>query len=204
MDKQRLIAWLWTDASGVARGISAVLLVIIGGVEFWSFTWMVLPDEIWEQLMERGDHQIAYQEFVAVVLAIGSFNLKKTAIHIFVDNNGVLYGFMKGRVKKNDEVNTGIGKTWLEFASRDIAPQFYRVESKSNLADGPSRMDFELMHKLNAKFVQPVLLQWAYEVWSLPSAQALDDGWKAVNGLIESETPAACTVALNGVWYGLS
>jgi hypothetical protein len=60
------------------------------------------------------------------------------------------------------------------------------------------------MHKLNAKIVQPVLLQWAYEVWSLPSAQALDDGWKAVNGLIESETPAACTVALNGVWYGSS
>ena len=126
--------------------------------------------------MERGDHQIAYQDFVAVVLADGSFNLRKTAIHIFVDNNGVLYGFMKVRVKKSDEVNTGIGKTWLEFASRDIAPQFYRAESKSNLADGPSRMDFELTHKLNEKIVQPVLLQWAYEVWSLPSAQALDDG----------------------------
>ena len=43
-----------------------------------------------------------------------------------------------------------------------------RVESKANIADGPTRDDFEHLTALQAVFVEPVLPPWIYEIWEFP------------------------------------
>ena len=40
-----------------------------------------------------------------------------------------------------------------------------RVESHSNVADAPSRLDFQLMRKLGAMEVAPVLPACAFQLW---------------------------------------
>ena len=164
----RPLRWVWTDAAGPTRWIAAVQLCLQGTQATWSYTAMVLPLHIWEQLLDRRDHQIAYQEFVAILLAVESFVLSQCLVFMFIDNDSVLYSVVKGR-GSNPEVNIGIGRLWMEFASRHVAPQFVRVESKANLADGPTRNNFVHLETLDAVFVKPQLIPWTYDVWSFGS-----------------------------------
>ena len=60
------------------------------------------------------------------------------------------------------------GSTWLQLASWRTVLYTARVESKANVADGPTRDDFSLVARLQAAFVQPVWIQWAYQFWTLP------------------------------------
>ena len=67
------------------------------------------------------------------------------------------------------EVALAIGKLWLHLASLGTDLYAARVESKANIADGPTREDLSLLAELGATFFQPVLLSWVYEIWDLPS-----------------------------------
>ena len=57
----------------------------------------------------------------------------------------------------NDECNMVIGKLWLQVADLDCDLQVARVESKANVADGPSRDDFSMLNSLGATFVEPMM-----------------------------------------------
>ena len=46
------------------------------------------------------------------------------------------------------------------LAQRAWVPFWARVESKANIADGPSRGDFTEVLKLSAIWVDPMLLAW--------------------------------------------
>ena len=62
----------WTDASGESRWVAAVLY--FQGIFFW--TRVRTPDDVWRMLVPRRDHQIGFQEFLAVLLKLlarGSF-----------------------------------------------------------------------------------------------------------------------------------
>ena len=158
---------LWTDASGVSRGLGAVLRREINGQEEWLYTDMVLPQTVWDQLIDRSDHQIQFQEFAAVALALSSFDIDESLIVVFIDNNSVLHSVLKGSAKLNQELNNAIGKLWLHMSQHNIAPFFLRVESKANVADDPSRGCTKFLDSLGAKRVQPILPKWFYQVWSL-------------------------------------
>ena len=69
--------------------------------------------------------------------------------------------------------NTSISEAWMCFAREHIAAQFWRVASKCNCVDGPSRYDFSLMNKKHAKCIAPVLLEFLWRIWDVASSPKL-------------------------------
>ena len=87
----------------------------------------------------------------------------------FGDNDGITHSVSKGG-GHNKVCNVVIGKVWLEVAKLDCDLHVARVESKTNLADGPSRDDFGMLHAIGAVFVEPVLPDWINDVWFVPES----------------------------------
>ena len=161
---------VFTDASGEDRCIAAV--IVVGGV--WKYTWMKVPDRIWESLLPRQDNQIGVTEAMAVALALETFKpeLEGNLVSCFVDNQGTMHGFIKGR-SQSTEQNLIISEAWMEMARQRISITFWRVASKCNCSDGPSRLDFALMKKKGAHLVQPVLPQYLYQLWEVSTTPKL-------------------------------
>ena len=163
--RQRVLAW--TDAAGASRKLSAV--VCANGQ--WMYTFVYVPDAVWEQLLPRRDEQISMQEFLAIPLLLSTLHavLANQLLLLAVDNQGVLGAMVSGRAGV-DDLNMGVGKLWLMIADAGISVHIVRVESKANIADGPSRDYLDLLHELNAVFVDPVLPQWVRTLWQWPTA----------------------------------
>ena len=68
-------------------------------------------------------------------------------------------------------MNTTIGQLWLDMAQGHTAFHGVRVESKANLADGPTRKSFFELERLEATFVAPVLPTWVFDLWRFPVHQ---------------------------------
>ena len=82
----------------------------------------------------------------------------------FVDNQGVLHGLLKGSAGA-DEANAMIGSLWLILARMETALFLQRVESKANIADGPTRHCLDFVSQLDATYRAPQLPSWAFDVW---------------------------------------
>ena len=128
---------------------------------------MLVPICIWDQLLDRSDNQIGYQEFLAVILGLHTFGLCDCLLWSFIDNQGVLSSLVKGSCG-NPEINLAIGHFWMTMCNNHIGFCACRVESKANLADGPTRESLEWTTRLDADFVAPRLPDWAFELWSWP------------------------------------
>ena len=154
----------WTDASGEARWLAAV----VHADGMWLWTRVQVPQVLWDQLIPREDHQIGLQELFAVVLAVHTFRpqLEKCLLSVAVDNQGVLHSVIQGRAAAED-ANRCIAKFWLDAAEMEIAVHLLRVESFANLAVGPMRDDLSLMTFLNASFVEPRLPCWPSDIWEV-------------------------------------
>ena len=63
-------------------------------------------------------------------------------------------------------MNMVIAQLWLFLGTIAARPHFVRVESKANIADGPSRGDLVLMEQLNARFVVPALPSWLCDIYA--------------------------------------
>ena len=100
------------------------------------------------------------------MLLLGAFPevLNGAAWVSFGDNDGITHAMAKGG-GHNDECNIIIGKIWLEVAALDTDLHVARVESKANIADGPSRDDFSMLQTIGARFVQPRLPEWIHDIW---------------------------------------
>lgn len=159
---------MWTDASGASRTLAAVVAVMSESGVNWFWTRMVVPFCIWEQLLDRHDDQIGFQEFLAFALGYEAFGIHDTLLISYIDNDGVLKAIIKGSARP-PEVNLAIGKVWLDMATKHNALFAARVESKANVADGPSRDDLALINGLNAKYMTPILPSWAWDLWCWPA-----------------------------------
>ena len=143
--KQHVVSW--SDASGVSRKLCG-----IGRVDDkYYYTESVVPQHIWDQLLETGDHQIGFQEMLAVVMLAETFSdlLTNTLWSCFMDNQGVLLGLIKEACRL-PEVNFAIARLWIHMAEEEIGLQAWRVESKANVADGPTREYYVVVNMLNA------------------------------------------------------
>jgi hypothetical protein len=87
---------------------------------------MQIPQQVWGQLLDREDHQIQYQEFLVIVLAVETFGIADAMVLCFVDNNSVLAAIPK-RSSKSPEVALGIAKLWETFTSNSGARFGIRV-----------------------------------------------------------------------------
>lgn len=72
----------------------------------------------------------------------------------FVDNDAASANLIKGYSPKSDSSEL-VGVYWLAAAAQKLSIYIDRVESKSNLSDGPSRFDFELLNRLGSQQVAP-------------------------------------------------
>ena len=88
-----------------------------------------------------------------------------------VDNQGVLGALISGRAGV-DDLNMVVSKTWLMIADAMAALHVVRMESDSNIADGPTREKLEVLQSLNAEFVEPVLPDWLRSLWEWPAYPA--------------------------------
>ena len=88
---------------------------------------------------------------------------------VAIDNQGVLGSFVSGRAGAAD-MNLSIGQTWLQAAALGAGIHFVRVESASNLADGPTRDKIAILEQLGAREVPPQwpVPVWVYELWHMP------------------------------------
>ena len=160
----------WSDAAGESRWIAAIITV--AGKFYW--TRMITPDAIWSQLLPRDDNQIGVQEFLALLLALGTFGhwLADALWTAYLDNDGVLFTVRAGG-GHCPEIQLALGQFWLALAKMGTDLFAARVESKSNIADGPTRQDLSSLHALGASFVDPVLPPWIYQVWKGPDVNDL-------------------------------
>ena len=152
----------WSDAAGASRWVAAV--VHVGGRFWWSR--LQTPDSVWSLLLDRGDHQIGFQELLGVLFVWETFKDKlKGALWLaFVDNDGVMHALTRGG-GGGPESFACIGRLWLEVASFQTDLHCARVESASNVADGPTREEFEGVKQLKAEWVPPVIPGWVWNMW---------------------------------------
>ena len=92
----------------------------------------------------------------------------------FIDigaNDGVLFSMIKGGAGPLD-LNMAVGQTWLEFARMHVGALFGRVESASNIADGPTRDCLKYLVKRKAQCLPAEMPPWVHTLWQFPDADA--------------------------------
>ena len=82
---------------------------------------------------------------LAVMMLAETFSdlLKNTLWSCFIDNQSVFLGLIKGACKL-PEVNFAIARLLIHMAEEEIGVQAWRVESKADVADGPT-MNYYVM-----------------------------------------------------------
>ena len=140
----------------------------------WFWSRLRVPEVIWDELLVRHDEQIGYQEFLAVLLGLSTWDLSKSIVSVFIDNIGVQCAIMRGS-SSLPEINIAVGKLHFVNASLNRGVWTIRVESKANIADGPTRDDFTFINECGAAWCHPRLPAWAYDVWLWP--ESFDSRW---------------------------
>ena len=108
-----------------------------------------LPHQVRQLLRQRRTNVVGY-ELMAAMLGIymvdGLFPGKAFVRH-FVDNQPALNSIIRGS-SKQDDLNSLVGSVWYGCASKLQSYWGQYVRSKTNIADGPSRQEFQLMKQL--------------------------------------------------------
>ena len=147
-------AHLFADARSTPPRVAAVLFAR-GSI--WYTDWE--PDAAILRLFHRrSDNQIMSLELLAIAVAMSSFRhlLPCTAIEIFSDNRGAEKALARGSARHFDHACLVHGM-WAMAAEFAASVWVHRVPSSENIADAPSREDYGLVRRLEAKFVEPVL-----------------------------------------------
>jgi len=119
------------------------------------------------QFLERGDNNIGNLEAVAVVLGLATFadDLSGCDTLVYVDNQGVMFGFMNG-VARAPETAAMVGEFWLKAAALEASFFFWRVETHANVADGPTRDSFDDVLRLGCVETRPVWPKFLKDLWA--------------------------------------
>ena len=156
---------VWTDAAGASRWLAAVVCFR----NQWFWTRSLVSQQLWDSFVPRSDDQILMQELLAIPLAYSTFKdrLGGSRVTVFIDNDAVLSALLHGSAGVED-ANLAIGQIWLDMARMGMGFNAARVESRANIADGPTRDSFGLLQELKAAQVQPVLPDWLEQLWQFP------------------------------------
>ena len=129
-----------------------------------TYTARVVPEEIVNKWLPKQSY-MGQLEILACPLAIATWaeTLRNRQIWLFVDNDSAAAGLVRGYSPKVDSCAL-IGAFWLQASAQKIEVYIDRVESKSNLADGPSRWELHLMHSKyfspNSNFLYVTTVEW--------------------------------------------
>lgn len=152
---------LYTDASDVPERddrfiVGGVLVDPQRGPALEYFSWVVPPAVVSSWLPKKS--YMGQLEIFAgpVALATWASQLRHRDVLHFVDNDAAAACLVKGYSPKLDS-SALVGEHWSHAADAAVNLYIDRVESKSNIADGPSRQDFALMETLRARPCSPVV-----------------------------------------------
>ena len=117
-------------------------------------------------------------ELVAVPTAFLTWKSRlrgKKAI-LFTDNSACQSALIRGYTAQEDAAEV-VNLTWITLSQLRCSCWFDRVDSESNIADGPSRNNFKFMDNLNAKKVDPHIdwCSWASTASSPTTSEAHRD-----------------------------
>ncbi len=153
---------LYTDASDVPErtprfGVGAVLIHGLPSHQQISyFSWSV-PESLVERWLPKKSY-MGQLELLAAPIALATWKSQLSGsrcLH-FVDNDSASSCLVRGYSPKSDSCEI-VGVYWLEASATKTDLYVDRVESKSNISDGPSRFDFSLMNYLQATRVDPLI-----------------------------------------------
>ena len=97
-------------------------------------------------------------ELLAAPFAFSTWadRLMNRSVLLWIDNDAAAASLVKGYSLKGDNAEI-VGEFWILVASLRSHVYIDRVESKNNIADGPSRDDYELLHSLKGHWTSPKL-----------------------------------------------
>ena len=149
---------LYTDASDVPPRVPRWVV----GAVLYDPRDATLKYSSWEVPREVVAHWSEKQNFMGQLeLLAAPFGLStwrdvctNRSIILFVDNDSASANLVRGYSPKS-ESSTIVGEFWLLAAALRASVYIERVESKSNIADGPSRLDFSIIQKLGGIWTEP-------------------------------------------------
>ena len=116
----------------------------------WAWTRFRTPEWLWQQLLPRGDHEIGFQELLAVILGLETLkdHMAQALCMAYIDNEGVMKAILHGGGSAAG-ASALIAQLWLRVAEDCTGLHGARVESKANVADGPTREEFGVLVKFH-------------------------------------------------------
>jgi len=148
---------MYTDARSTPPRIAAVLFK--DGHVF--FADMEPPAEVLDNFRFGGDNGIMSLELLSIALGISAFGnmVAGRNVIIYSDNTGAEAATRKGTTKNFDQ-HSLVHCMWKRFAELHVGVWVVRVPTKDNIADCPSREQYELLGKIGAvevpAFLDPV------------------------------------------------
>ena len=135
--------------------VVGAVLVCPGGEGY--YTYAEVPDAVAASWLPK-KQMIGQVELFGGALALATWRsmLETTKVIHFVDNDSATAALIKGYSPKADSAAI-VGDYWLLAAKHKILIYVDRVESKSNISDGPSRRDFALMQIMGLEWSLPCL-----------------------------------------------
>ena len=143
---------VFCDARSTPPRLAAVLVSQSG---CW-FTDMEPSPRLLSGLTVRRDAQIMGLELLAVVLGLSSFasQLSGKCVRVWEDNSAAESVMLRGSAASTDH-NMIAHSVWLIAAKLRCCLWIERVASADNIADDPSREDYEAMKEIGARWVRP-------------------------------------------------
>lgn len=149
---------IYSDASDVPERSPRFVL---GGVCYdpldssLEFSSWEVPNSIVQKWASRQNY-MGQLELLAAPFALATWSTKaqQRPILFFLDNDSASSNLIKGYSPKVDS-SVIVGEFWLMAASLKSSIYIDRVESKSNLADGPSRLNFDELYQMGGRWKEP-------------------------------------------------
>ena len=125
-----------------------------------TFCWgQHVPNHIAQVWSAGGStHLVFHAELFAIWVSLITFRrlLQDTDLVIWEDNEGARHSLTSGSTSDHT-AGIMIHQIWSLIADLDLLPWVARVPSKSNPADGPSRLDFSLASTLDWHIIPATL-----------------------------------------------
>jgi len=156
-DSEQEHVQMWTVAIG--NGAMMPTGTAVEGRYFDTF--MKVPEWIYTQCAEKGDHFITSLETVAVILGVTTFQQvpQNAVVTAFNDNMMSLFSITKG-TSGCPEINIVMSRLYLTMAELQVNFPCIQITSDSNVADGPSRNRVTTVDEYGTTHETPHLPRW--------------------------------------------
>ena len=157
---------LLCDASGSPPHLGAVLL----HDEECLYTDMVPAPKLLDAFRRRKDNQIMGLELLAISLGLSTFEkqLAQRNVVVHCDNTGAESAIRRGTAVSFDHAQL-VHAQWTHAAVHGMSLWIERVGTHDNIADLPSRDEFQVLEQAGARYVDPVMRKqyWDDDAWAI-------------------------------------